>query len=129
MKVFYIILQVAIIYGIYLIGSYIQSFFNLFIPGSIIGMVLLFILLNIGIVKEKWLVIGSNFLLTHLALFFLPVTVGVINHLSLFTGKGLLAIFAVILSTIIVMVVSGFIGQFYANKKEGELWENEGSSL
>ncbi len=44
MDVIRTILHIAILYGFYVLGSWIQELFNLVIPGSIIGMLLLLFL-------------------------------------------------------------------------------------
>ncbi len=99
-------LQVFLLYGLYLVGTFIQNTFDLPIPGSILGMLLLFILLTTKIFPLKWVQEGCNFLLSHLPLFFIPVTVGVMEYGFVFQGKGLLLIPAVLGSTILVMVLS-----------------------
>ncbi|MDF0726478.1 CidA/LrgA family holin-like protein [Cytobacillus sp. S13-E01] len=112
------ILQISVLYGIYYVGSFIQALLDLTIPGSIIGMLGLFILLQFKIVKEKWLSEGSQFLLSRLPLLFLPATVGVIEYIPFFQGKGILTVLIVLISTFLVMVISGAVGQYISKKKE-----------
>ncbi|WP_349408208.1 CidA/LrgA family protein [Pseudalkalibacillus sp. SCS-8] len=99
-------LQVLLLYAIYLVGIGIQNVFNLPIPGSIIGMLVLFSLLVTNLFPLKWVQEGCQFLLAHLPLFFIPVTVGVMEFGHVFQGRGLLLIPVVILSTLLVMVFS-----------------------
>jgi holin-like protein len=80
-------------------------------------MLLLFFLLVTNVIKEEWLGQGGQFLLAHLPLLFVPATVGIIDYFSLFRGRGLLSIVAVVASTIIVMVLSAAIGQWGARKE------------
>ncbi|OEH91769.1 CidA/LrgA family protein [Bacillus solimangrovi] len=112
--------QIAILFGFYYIGVGIQVVLNLFIPGSIIGMLLLFVLLKMNVIKLKWIDGGASFLLSHLPLLFIPVTVGIIDYFSLFKGKGFLSLIVVILSTVIVMISSAYASQFIAIRKERE---------
>jgi len=107
-----IILHIFIFYSIYLLGGYIQQLVGLSIPGSIIGMLLLFASLQLKLVKRKWFSLGSSFLLKHLPVFFLPATVGVMEYLPLFKGWGLMSIFVTLISTIIVMYSSAKISDF-----------------
>lgn len=116
LRVIKIIFQVLLIYGIYYVGVYLQTTFKLSIPGSIIGMILLFLLLMTKLVKESMLIEGAKFLLSHLSLLFLPATVGVVGYLAFFKGKGIVTVAIVIMSTMLVMVCSGGIGQFTARK-------------
>ena len=117
MKMAQIIIHIIILYGIYLLGNWIQDIFQLFIPGSVIGMGILFLLLLLGIVKESWLEKGSSFLIKHLAFFFVPATVGIMTYFSLFKGQGIFLIFIVLISTIFVMISAGYVGQWLSIKK------------
>ncbi|MBD8069023.1 CidA/LrgA family protein [Bacillus sp. PS06] len=112
------ILQMGGLYGIYYIGCIIQSFLNISIPGSIIGMLLLFLLLQLKIVKVQWLELGSRFLLSHLAILFVPATVGLMNYFPFFQGKGFFTLVIAFLSTVIVMSISGFIAQRISSRSE-----------
>lgn len=110
-------LQVFLLYGIYLVGVWLQESFDLTMPGSIIGMLLLFILLLTKIMPLSWVQEGCHFLLSHLPLFFIPVTVGVMEFGFVFKGKGLLLIPAVLASTILVMVISAKILEWMMSKE------------
>lgn len=118
MKYAYIIVQIGFLYCLNFIGITIQNKFHLMIPGSIIGMFILFALLNIPIFKEKWVREGSNFLNKHLTLFFIPATVGIIQYSSLFNGSGLISVMIVLISTIITMVCSGTLSYFLSSRKD-----------
>lgn len=112
-----VILQVSLLFILYLIGEQLQVFLNLAIPGSIIGLMLLFLLLNSKIVKTHYIEKGAKFMIDHLVLFFIPATAGIVNHYELFKGKGILLIFITILSTILVMISSGLTSQILAKRK------------
>ncbi|WP_102345235.1 CidA/LrgA family protein [Bacillus sp. Marseille-P3661] len=118
MKGIQIIFQILILYGFYYLGSWVQVTFQLLMPGSIIGMLLLFCLLCTKIFKLNWIDQGASFLLTHLSLLFVPVTVGIVDFFDLFRGKGLLSVVVIIVSTITVMVVSAVVSQAIARKSE-----------
>lgn len=111
-------IQIAILYLIYWLGTLIQGLLHTSIPGSIIGMILLFILLQAKIIKEKWLGDGAQFLLNILALLFVPATVGIIDYLSFLKGKGLITVPIVLLSTFLVMLVSSIVGEKIATRKK-----------
>jgi holin-like protein len=120
LKIIHIVIQITLLYVIYLIGVYIQQALHLFIPGSIIGMLLLFMLLFLKIVKLKWLDHGAQWLISHLPLFFLPVTVGIITFVPIFAGKGFFIIVIVLVSTFLVMITTGKLGQRLINRKVRE---------
>lgn len=110
------VLQLAVLYGVYEIGVFIQSALDLFIPGSVIGLILLFLVLMTGIVPVTWIESGSKLMNKHLVLFFIPATVGIMNHYRLFAGKGILLIVIVVFSTVCVMGTAGFVSQTLAKK-------------
>src|SRR5699024_2285459 len=84
MKYIQIIIQILFLFVLFWIGEWIREIFHLMIPGSVIGLVLLFILLISGIVKEKYIRSGANFMMKHLVLFFVPATVGIMDYIDLF---------------------------------------------
>ncbi|WP_248929762.1 CidA/LrgA family protein [Paenibacillus hamazuiensis] len=96
----------------------IVSLFRLPIPGSILGMLLVFVLLLVGIIRLDWIDAGANWLLAEMLLFFIPSAVGVLPYKNLLLSSGL-QIGAVILgSTLMVMVCSGYIAQGITKWKE-----------
>ncbi|WP_077619122.1 CidA/LrgA family holin-like protein [Bacillus sinesaloumensis] len=117
MKYVRICIQIIVLYAIYWMGAFIQGILNTSIPSSIIGMIILFFLLQTKVIKEKWLADGAQFLLTYLALLFVPATVGIIDYLSFFKGKGFVTVLLVLLSTFLVMMISGVVGGTLASKK------------
>jgi holin-like protein len=122
------LLQIVCLYTIYLIGLFIQSVADLSIPGSIIGMILLFGALHFNVVKREWFSLGSSLLLKQLPLFFIPATVGVIDYLNLFKGSGLISIGIALLSTVIVMIISSFVSDSLLTKGE-EVSKDKGLQL
>lgn len=114
-----IIIHIIILYAFSLIGTWIKELFNLSVPGSVVGLLLLFILLMSNIIKVEWIEQGAQFLISNLVFFFIPATVGVMNYFDLFKGKGILLIMVVLISTVLVMTTSGLVSQFLAKDKAG----------
>lgn len=117
MNIIKVIVQIALLYCFYLLGSYIQTTFNLFIPGSVIGLILLFILLVTNVLKGSWIEKGARFMTNHLVLFFIPPTVGIMHYFHVFSGKGFLLIIITIISTIIVIGLSGLVSERLYKRK------------
>lgn len=111
-------IHIGFLYLLYFIGVTIQKTFHLFIPGSMIGMLILLLLLATKVLKAKWIEEGTAFLLRHMPLIFLPVTVGILSFLDVFSGRGFLLIVVALVSTYIVMIVSGLVSQKLAVRKE-----------
>jgi len=116
MKAVRIASQIALLFVFYYIGAWIQETLHLFIPGSVIGLALMFLCLLLGVVRVSWIQDGAGFMVTHLALFFIPATVGILNYYHLFIGKGILLIVITIISTLLVMGSAGFISEKLATK-------------
>ncbi|MGH2319123.1 CidA/LrgA family protein [Planococcus sp. SE5232] len=114
MKIIHIILQLLAITGFYLIGEGVQDFFNIPLPGSIVGFLLLFAALMLKIYPLQWIDSGAHFLLAFLSLYFIPATVGVVEYGELFSGKGMLLIPIVIISTFLTMAAAGWVSQYTA---------------
>lgn len=109
-----IIIQIGILYILYRIGEWISETFHLFLPGSVIGMILLIFLLFTRVMKLEWVDDGAGFMVKHLPFFFIPSTLGIMQYYGIFAGKGFLLIIIVLVSTIMVMAVSGLIGHLFS---------------
>lgn len=116
MKIIRIVLQLLVLYGFLLIGEAIQALFNLPMPGSIIGFLLLFLALLLKIYPLEWIDAGATFLLSFLSLYFIPATVGVVEYGPLFSGRGVLLLPIVIVSTLVTMAAAGLASQVIANR-------------
>lgn len=112
------IIQVAALFLISMAMNKLAELLHLKIPGSILGIVLLFILLQTKVIKLKWIEQGANWLLAELLLFFIPSAVGVMQYIPLLENEGLQILLVVVLSTIIVMLSSGMIASRIVKRKE-----------
>jgi holin-like protein len=119
MKLITILYQLALLYGFYWMGGIIQQIFHLFIPGSIIGMLLLFVLLVTNTLPVRFIESGTLFLLRILPLLFIPVTVGLMDYFSVFAGSGILSAIIAFVSTICVMASAGLTSQFLVRRQKG----------
>ena len=81
------------------------------IPGNVLGMGLLLMALLAGWVKVQWLVDAAELLLANLALFFVPAGVGVMVYTGLIVRQWLPITLATLLSTFVVMAVTGHFAQ------------------
>ena len=78
MNIIRIIIQIAILYVFLLIGNVAHTYLHIPLPGSIIGLLLLFLALSQKIFSVKWIEQGASFLLAFLPLLFVPTLVGII---------------------------------------------------
>lgn len=101
-----------IILCIYLIGEIISKGFNLPVPGNIIAMILLLILLCTNVIKVEKIETISSFFLDHLAFFFIPAGVGLLTSFDIIKSSLIEILLICIITTVIVIVVTGHIVQF-----------------
>ncbi|MCQ4088038.1 CidA/LrgA family holin-like protein [Saccharibacillus sp. JS10] len=118
-KLWLTVAQVALLMGFSWLTNKLALWMHLPIPGSILGIFILFGLLHFRIVKLEWIELGANWLLAELLLFFIPAAVGVMNYIPLFEQDGIRILTVVISSTLIVMASSGLLARVLSKRKEG----------
>ena len=107
--------EFLIILVLYFIGELIAKTLNIPIPGNIIAMILLFLSLCTGVIKVEKVDTISNFFLDHLAFFFIPAGVGLMNSFGSIKSSAIQIVIICIVTTIIVMAVTGIVVQFTSN--------------
>ncbi|OWA36055.1 holin [Saccharibacillus sp. O16] len=117
-KVLLAAVQVAALMGFSELMNRLVVWTHLPIPGSILGIFVLFLLLQFRIVKLEWIELGAAWLLAELLLFFIPAAVGVMNYIPLLEQDGIRIFAVVVLSTLIVMISSGLLAGALSKKKE-----------
>jgi holin-like protein len=111
------VLQVGLITLFVLLGNQIERWTHLPIPGSIFGMVFLFLGLKVGWIKLKWVEAGSRFLLGEMLLFFIPPVVGIIQYENLMKVEGFQFFLVILISTMLVMLSTGGVAELLARKR------------
>lgn len=86
------------------LGEFAGRLIGGFIPGSVIGMVLLFAALSMKIVNPEKVKPAAKFLTENMALFFVPVGVGIINSMGILSQQWQAIVGSVVISTIAVIV-------------------------
>lgn len=112
------LLQVAGLTVFSLLVNGLTSLLHIPLPGSIIGMILLFLLLESGVIRLNWVEAGASWLLAELLLFFIPSAIGVMNYSKLLESFGLQVLAVVLVGTFAVMASSGLLtGMIYKVKE------------
>ena len=110
--------QFTIIITISLMGEILNKLIPLPIPASIYGMIILFTLLSTKLLKLSAVKETGKFLIYIMPIMFVPPTVGLMDSWGIMQ-EFLIAIITIsLLSTIIVLAVSGKITQFIIGLKE-----------
>ena len=108
--------QLLIILGITYTCELIVDYTGLSIPGSVLGMLLLFALLKMNIVKLSSVESSANTLLKYLPLMFVPLGVGIYQYIDIVKDNAIKLIVLLIITTVLVMVTSGWTAQYFKRK-------------
>lgn len=100
------LISVILIILFLLLGELVKMVFNLPIPGSIIGMVLIFMVLKLKWIRLEQVKPTSDFLLKYLSLFYVPYGVGLVTQYKFLNGKLTEIIIALVLSTFLAMFIT-----------------------
>jgi holin-like protein len=109
--------SIFVIFFFQLLGEFFKKFFEMRIPGPVIGLILLLVTLiflkkfkKTAIVNLKADVANtSNYILSYLSLLFVPIGVGVVMHLSYLENNLFRVLIIVFISTILTIGGTAFL--------------------
>ena len=118
--------SVFLIFLFQLIGELIQKVLELNIPGPVIGLILL---LTSLLLSKKYdhkliknlkinLINSAENLVHYIPLFFLPVGVGVVMHLSFLEGSLVKVLFIIVFGTLITLAITGLLMEKLLKNKD-----------
>ncbi|ASB86892.1 CidA/LrgA family holin-like protein [Bacillus sonorensis] len=110
--------QVALLFLFARLMNLIVEVLHIKIPGSILGIIVIFALLYFKVIKLEWIELGALWLLAELLLFFVPSAVGIMNYGEILKNFGPSILLVVLISTFVVMVSTGMLTQIIAKRKE-----------
>lgn len=119
--------QIAIILAVSFSGEFLNWLLPFPVPGSIYGMVILFVALMTGVIKLSSVKNVGDFLIDILPLLFIPPTVGLLDAWPIMQEFLVPVIVISIVSTIFVAAVSGRVTQYFLRHKDN--FEDEGTAL
>ena len=100
--------ELALIFGICLVGEGVAALLPVAFPASVISMVLLIVLLLTGVVKDRHIQTASHFLVANMAFFFLPSFVGLLEHIELLKSQLVPLLLIIVLTTPVVYLITGW---------------------
>lgn len=114
-----LIKQAGILLLFYFLGDLLSKLLTPFFvfPSAVLGMLLLFLALLLGIVKEDQIKELCDWLLGNIGLFFIPISVGIIAIEGFGLRSLLPLLFVGILSTIITMTVTMLVTHVLSKEK------------
>ena len=110
-----LIKQFSIIFSIYSVSYILSKFLKLPIPGNVIGMLILFLLLVFGIVKESDIDEASDILIKNMSLLFVPATLAIVDEYKYIKDEIIPFLIICIFFVIVIMAATGLSAQFFEN--------------
>ncbi|KLK96171.1 CidA/LrgA family protein [Lactococcus lactis] len=115
-----IYLQLLIIFGFSFIGNVISNVFRLPVPGSILGMILLFLALQFKILEFCHVDEAGSFLINNMTILFLPAGVGIMAKWNLISHFWAQILLIVVGALVINMLILGKLVEWIKVKFEGD---------
>ncbi|WP_137596683.1 CidA/LrgA family protein [Paucilactobacillus kaifaensis] len=105
-----ILIQMGIFAGVLFVASLISPLFpkNFPVPTPVIGLVLLYLLLTLHIVKLEWVDNFGGFMISLIGFLFVPSGVSLATSLDIMRTQGLQIVIVVIISTVLMLVVTAY---------------------
>jgi holin-like protein len=115
--------QFGIIACVSFVGELLYAVLPFPIPASVYGLVLMVILLMTKIVKLDMIEETADFMISMMGIFFIPSSVGLMNSFGVMRGSVVQLLLMCVISTVVVMVVTGLVAQVIITikqKREGK---------
>ena len=103
--------QMAFLMALFLASNWLVGVTGLPMPGNVLGIIVLFLLLLTGVVKEDHISTAANFLLKHMVFFFVPVAVGLMQWGGVFYDYGWILLAAIVVGAILPLLTVGLLGR------------------
>src|SRR5574344_2429982 len=110
--------QFTIIFAISFIGELLTTLIDLPIPDSVYGLIILLLLLITKVIKVEDIKDTSTFLINNMSIMFVGPAISIIAVWPLFKQNILAYSLVIMVSTTIVMIVSGKITQALTKKRD-----------
>ncbi len=112
--------QFMIIVLLAFIGEGISTYFQLPIPGSILGLILLFLALEFKLLRLRHVNAVGNFLLANMTILFLPPAVGIMEKFDVIAPYLLPIVLIVFFAAVINIILIALVVQFIKRRFEGD---------
>ena len=102
------------------VGEILHAVLPLPIPASIYGLVLMFLCLMLGVIKLSDVHDTACFLIEIMPLMFIPAATGLMTSWGIIRAKLFAYLAIAVITTVLVMVVSGRVTQFFLRRGRGK---------
>lgn len=105
----------------YFLGEVCSLFIGGFIPGSVIGMILLFLSLFFRLVKPEYVKEAATVITKNMAIFFVTPAVGLMAYAEYISNSIWTISLAIIISTVLTIMVVAFVQESFEKKRNKKL--------
>lgn len=113
-----IMLQIGVVLGICLLGEGISLLLPIAFPGSVISMILLFLILLTGLLRPDHIRQKSDFLLQNMAFFFIPAGVGIMEYTDVLLPVVLPLLLICLITTVLTFAASALTAKLVIHLQE-----------
>lgn len=106
-----ILSQLLIIFTYSIFGDFITKLLPFPIPGSIIGLLLLFLSLKFNLIKLSQIEVSGNWLKNNMGILFVPLSVGIMNYFDLLSEYWLTLIVIMFVSTTLTYLIAAKVAE------------------
>lgn len=99
------------------LGNVVSLLIKGFIPGSVIGMILLFVCLFFKIIDPENVRETATVITKNMAIFFVPSAVGLMAYAEVLSGSIWTITFSIIISTVLTIVVVALVQERFEKRK------------
>ena len=110
--------QLAILFGCLALGELLIFFTGIPLPSSTL-------LLQLRAIRLEWVQTLADFLVANIGFFFVPPGVAIMCHFKLIKAELLPIIVASVVSTVLVLAVTGWVHQLYGKATHSDFEEEE----
>jgi holin-like protein len=101
--------QLAVLWGIYLFSDALVTLTALPVPANVLGILILFGLLCLGVIRLEQVEGMADFLLKHLVFFFIPIIAGLMEWGGIFREHGPALVSAIVVSSLLPLFVCAWL--------------------
>ena len=98
------------------VGNIISKIIPIMIPGSIIGLLLLFFLLAFQLIPTCWIKNSCNLFMRYMTVLFIPAAMGIMDNYSLLLVNWIPIIFSTVGGSLIVLIFTAFLTENFQKK-------------
>lgn len=103
----------------YLLGEAVANIIGGYIPGSVIGMMLLFVSLILKVVKAEYVKDVATVITKNMAIFFVPASVGLMVYTEVLSRSIWAIMISIMVSTILTIIVVAFVQDRMERRHKG----------